>query len=229
MIVCVGAFFSGELRQLFVTCNALQCWWSQLSSKVVGLNQLSNCKVDCRIHRCAQSWDGLSRSLSWSNMQWFITISLVIEHAIRSCSFARYRRSRAVVLCDLHCKWTRSFMHSCAIELLCSCDLVTVKTTRSFMHFRAIKLLCPCDLVAVKTTRSQTSSRQNHANEILIAIRQRLSLPSCLATEARSYLHDRSCDCSRTLVIWTCNCWSATRASHRYSVALKGGRRETAF
>jgi hypothetical protein len=178
------------MRQFFVTCNALQCWWSQLSSKVVGLNQLFNCKVDCHIHCCAQSWDCLSRSLSWSNMRWFITKLLVIEHAICSCSFARYCRGRAILLCDLHRKWTRSFTHSRVVKLLCSCDLVAVKTMHLFMHSRAIKLLCSCDLVAVKTTCLRTSSQPNHANTIIIVMRQK---PDCISMIGLVIAHALSC------------------------------------
>ena len=62
--------------------------------------------VDCRIHCCAQSWDFLSGSSSWSNTQLFITILAVIEHAILYCSFARYHCGRAIVHRNLHREWT---------------------------------------------------------------------------------------------------------------------------
>ena len=107
------------LLQLLATCDTSQCWWSQLSSKVVGLNRYSDRKVDCHIHRCTQSWECLSWSLSWPNMQLIIAILVAIEHAILFYSFTRYHHDRAIVHRDLHCEWT---LIICALSCNQNCD-----------------------------------------------------------------------------------------------------------
>ena len=94
------------LLQLLATCDTSQCWWSQLSSKVVGSIRFSNCKVDCCIHHRTQSWECLSWSSSWPNLQLFIVILVAIKHVILFCSFARYHHNRVIVHRDLHRVWT---------------------------------------------------------------------------------------------------------------------------
>ena len=94
------------LLQLLATSGTLQCWWTQLSSKVAGWNQFSNRKANWCIHHCAQSWYDSLWSLSWSNMKLFIAISIAMGHVILFCLFTRYHRERVMVHCDLHHKWT---------------------------------------------------------------------------------------------------------------------------
>ena len=148
------------------------------------------------------------RHLLQLNRQLFIAILVAIKHEILF-SFARYRYSRAIVIM-----------------------IFITNELWSFVHYCATKLLCSCNLIAVKTTRSRTSSRPNHANMIIIAIGQRLSLQSRLATEVQIvsqrsalwlFVHSRA----PNMQLLECN----LRVSQvlGWLVALKGEWRETAF